>query len=105
VSKIVSISPEAVPEKNGDDMIVTLRVADLRAIMRQEIAAGNGNGHANGHAPTLVSAETAAKNFEVPKTWILEAARRGEIQSVKVGHYVRFRPEDLENFIKVNRST
>jgi excisionase family DNA binding protein len=78
----------------------------FRQIVREELAAaGNGNGHANGHAAILLTAETAAKHFDVPKTWILEAARRGEIQSVRVGHYVRFRPEDLEIFIKANRTS
>jgi hypothetical protein len=37
MSKVIPISPEAVPDKNEDDMIVTLRVADLRAIVRQAV--------------------------------------------------------------------
>jgi excisionase family DNA binding protein len=101
MSKVIPISPEAVPEKNGDEMIVTLRVADLRAIVRQEVkAALNGNSH----SPALLSAEAAAKLFDVPKTWISEASRRGELPSVRLGHYVRFNLEDLEAFVKANRS-
>jgi excisionase family DNA binding protein len=72
----------------------------LRRIVREEIAASNSNGH---DSPILLSAETAAKLFDVPKTWISDAARRGELPSVRVGHYVRFKPEDLEEFIRRNR--
>ncbi len=89
------------PEKNLFEAMLDA----FRRVIREEIvAAGNGNGH--GHqSPALLSAETAAKLFEVPKTWISEAARRGELQSVRVGHYVRFRPEDLEAFISANRNS
>lgn len=72
----------------------------LRRIVREEIkAAVNGNGH---NSPALLSAEAAAKLFDVPKTWIAETARRGELPSVRLGHYVRFRLEDLQAFIESN---
>ena len=75
----------------------------LRRIVREEIVAVIGN--ANGHSPTLLSAAQAAKLWDIPKTWISEAARRGEIPTVRLGHYVRFKPEDLEEFIRLNRSS
>ena len=90
----------AEPVKNPFDMLVE----QIRAAVREEIsAASNGNG--NGHSPTLLSAEKAAKLFDVPKSWISEAARRGEIPSVRLGHYVRFKPEDLATFIQTKRGT
>ena len=76
---------------------------EVRRIVREEIAAAGMNG--NSPSPALLSAEAAAKLFDVPKSWISEAARRGELPSVRVGHYVRFRVDDLENFIKANRSS
>jgi excisionase family DNA binding protein len=82
-----------------------LLVEQIRAVVREEIKAAHVNGNGNGHFPALLSAETAAKCFDVPRTWISEAARRGELPSVKLGHYVRFKPEDLEAFIKANRSS
>jgi excisionase family DNA binding protein len=82
-----------------------LLLEQIRAVVREEIVAANLNGNGNGHSPALLSAEAAAKCFGVPKTWISEAARRGELPSVKLGHYVRFKPEDLESFIKANRSS
>ena len=87
--------------KNPEMMIVTLTVAELRCVVREEIkAATNGNGH----SPTLLSAEQAAQLLHVPKTWVLEMARQGRLKSVRLGHYVRFKPEDLEEFIRVNGS-
>jgi excisionase family DNA binding protein len=82
-----------------------LLLEQIRAVVREEIVAANLNGNGNGHSPALLSAEAAAKCFGVPKTWISEAARRGELPSVKLGHYVRFKPEDLQSFIKANRSS
>ena len=55
-----------------------LLLEQIRAVVREEIVAANLNGNGNGHSPALLSAEAAAKCFGVPKTWISEAARRGE---------------------------
>jgi excisionase family DNA binding protein len=77
----------------------------IRVVVRDEIRTASSNGNGNGnHTPSLLSAESAAKLFDVPKTWISDAARRGELPSVRVGHYVRFTPADLQAFIKANRS-
>lgn len=92
-------------QKNPDDsLIVTLTLRDLRAVIAQEIqgamaAIGNGNGS----SPALMSAEQAAKLYSVPKSWIAEAARSGELASIKMGHYRRFRREDLQNYIEKHR--
>jgi excisionase family DNA binding protein len=47
---------------------------------------------------TYTTAE-AATLLNVPETWLAAAAREGRIRSVRVGHYVRFKIEDLQNFI------
>jgi len=74
----------------------------LRRIIREEIrAAQSQNGHQGGD--TLISAEEAAKRWEVPKSWIEEKARGGVLTCVKLGHYLRFRTIDLERFIKDHR--
>ena len=88
------------PSRNPFDLLLE----QFRAIVREEIAAAS-NGNGNSHSPALLSAEAAAKLFEVPKSWISDAARRGELPSVRLGHYVRFKPEDLEMFIKTKRGT
>ena len=75
--------------------------AELRDIVKEAIQAANQNGHHE--VDTLISADTAAQRWEVPKTWIEEKARRGELPCVKLGHYLRFRTRDLERFIKDHR--
>lgn len=86
------------PEKTPNPF--DLLLDQIRAVVREEVkAAANGNGH----SPTLLSAQQAAKLWNVPTTWISEAARRGELPSVHLGHYVRFKPQDLEEFIMRNR--
>jgi excisionase family DNA binding protein len=78
-----------------------LLIEQIRSVVREVIREEIGGGR-NGDSP-LLSAEAAAKLWDVPKTWILESARRGEIASVKVGHYVRFRPDDLKAFVEKRR--
>ncbi len=71
----------------------------LRRIVREEIqAAISGNG--NHGADQLLKAEEAAKRWSVPVTWIRDMARRGELPHIRLGHYIRFKPEDLDRFIK-----
>jgi excisionase family DNA binding protein len=84
-----------------DSLAVTLTVEQLRELMREELKGATAN---NTHSPTLLSAEEAANRWNVPRTWISEMARQGKLPSVKLGHYVRFRPEDLEEFIRRNRT-
>jgi len=57
----------------------------------------------NGHAIELLSAEAAGKLWGVPTSWIRDMARRGELPHVKLGHYTRFRPDDLARFIQGHR--
>ena len=78
---------------------------EIRRIVREEVKAATNAKNSNEYSPSLLSAAQAAKLWDVPTTWIAEAARRGVLPSVRLGHYVRFRPEDLEEFIKRNRSS
>ena len=74
----------------------------LRTLIREEIQAVQGqNGAKEGNR--LITAETAAKRWEVPKTWIESKARSGELPYVQLGNYKRFNPDDLEQFIKEHR--
>ena len=52
----------------------------------------------------LLTAEEAADFLNVPITWVGEAARRGELPSIKAGHYRRFRRADLEKFIEQKKT-
>ena len=47
----------------------------------------------------LMNAREAAERLRVPRSWISDMARQGKIRSVRLGHYVRFRAEDLDQFV------
>jgi excisionase family DNA binding protein len=47
----------------------------------------------------LLTATDAARVLGVPKSYILELGRRGDIPRVTMGKYVRFRPADLATYI------
>ncbi|HEX9262840.1 MAG TPA: helix-turn-helix domain-containing protein [Candidatus Binatia bacterium] len=67
----------------------------FRKIVRDEIAA------AVKSQPkpklTYTTAE-AAEILNVPETWLATAAREGRVPCLRLGHYVRFKLADLENF-------
>jgi excisionase family DNA binding protein len=48
----------------------------------------------------LIDAKTASKLLGVPHTWLLAQARAGRIPHHRLGHYVRFRPEDLRTWLE-----
>ena len=73
--------------------------SELEEIVEGAVAkALNKNGHQDGDH--LLDAKTAAKRLCVPVSWIRDMARRGELPSIELGHYRRFRIEDLDRFIK-----
>jgi excisionase family DNA binding protein len=104
-SKVHQIRPiETGPETNGADMLVTLRVADLREIIRGELKAVL----AAQRPPVAKMAFTireAAEMLSVPPTWLAAKARAGEIPTTRQGHYVTFAEQDLKDFIAKMRNT
>jgi excisionase family DNA binding protein len=56
----------------------------------------------NGKAPLMTSAEVAAR-LSVSRATVVDYARRGLIQSVRIGQQTRFEPEAVEEFIKIRR--
>ena len=80
---------------------VTLTVGQLKALVREEAQKAVGqNGQ---HEGELLSAEAAAERWDVPVSKIRDMARRGELPCVRLGHYIRFKPEDLDRFVKEHR--
>jgi excisionase family DNA binding protein len=49
-------------------------------------------------ASTLLAARELAELFGVPESWVREQARLGNLPFFKLGHYVRFRIEEVERF-------
>ena len=90
------------PKKaNIDDSTpsVTLSVGQLREVFRQEMEKGaNGNGYRDWG--DLLDAEGAASHLCVPVSKVRNMARKGELPCVRIGYYIRFQPEDLDQYIK-----
>jgi excisionase family DNA binding protein len=91
---------ESVPELLSQ---VALRVAALKtleggllSLLLSERIATNGLGHG---ASKLLGARELAELFGVPESWVREQARLGILPSFKLGHYVRFRIEEVERFL------
>lgn len=53
--------------------------------------------------PTLLDVDQAAHRLGVTTRWIRRAIAQRRIPFVKVGHYVRFIPEELDAYITANR--
>lgn len=47
----------------------------------------------------LLSVEEVAALLAVPKRWVYDAARRGELPSGRLGKYLRFRRTDVVDFV------
>ena len=59
---------------------------------------------AEGRAFTpLIDAKAAGKLLGVPHTWLLAQARARRIPHHRLGHYVRFDPNDLRAWVKEGR--
>lgn len=75
---------------------------ELEEIVERAIKkALNGYGHQDGDR--LLDAKQAAKRWSIPESWIRDMARKGELPCVRLGHYLRFKFEDLDQFIKAHR--
>jgi len=71
-----------------------LEGALLSLMLSQRIVARSLS-NANG----LLDARTLARLFGVPESWVREQARLGNLPSFKLGHYVRFRLEEVERYL------
>ena len=72
----------------------TLEGALLSLMLSQRIAARSFS-----NASALLAAPELAKLFGVPESWVREQARLGNLPSIKLGHYVRFRIEEVERYL------
>lgn len=56
------------------------------------------------HSFALIDAKAASRMLGVPYTWLLAQAREGRIPHHRLGHYVRFNPDDLRDWLQETRS-
>ncbi|MGA9284094.1 MAG: helix-turn-helix domain-containing protein [Solirubrobacteraceae bacterium] len=52
----------------------------------------------------LIDAKAASQLLGVPYTWLLAQARANNIPHHRLGHYVRFDPDDLQTWLRETRS-
>lgn len=50
----------------------------------------------------LMESDEVAAYIGVPTSWVRARARRNEIPCVRLGHYVRFRREAIDDWIRDN---
>ena len=72
----------------------TLEGALLSLMLSQRIAARSFS-----NTSALLAAPELAKLFGVPESWVREQARLGNLPSLELGHYVRFRIEEVERYL------
>lgn len=74
-----------------------LRLSATRLLRRRRGAASTGV------FTPLIDAKAAGELLGVPHTWLLAQARAARIPHHRLGHYVRFNPEDLTQWLKDTR--
>ena len=86
------VRPDDVPELLGE---LTTWEAKLRMMME----------HTNGNGPSLrlLTSEDVAAMLNVKPFFVEERARRGEIKSVELGRYRRYRLEDVVDYVEAQR--
>lgn len=72
---------EAAKSPNPFDLLVE----QIRAVVREEIKAANGNG-----STELFEPEELAARLKVPVSWVYEQSRQNRIPTHRVGRYIRF---------------
>ncbi len=77
----------------------------LRRIVREEIQAFKAELNGQQDGGHMLTAGQVAELWEVPVSKVREMARRGELPHVRLGHYMRFQPEDLKECARVRRRT
>lgn len=84
-----------------------LRLAHSAASPARSAINSTGNETQNHPRPftPLIDAKAASGLLGVPYTWLLAQAREGRIPHHRLGHYVRFNPEDLKDWLQETKLT
>jgi excisionase family DNA binding protein len=78
------------------------RTAALRTLETQilwRLLAESSSGTKSDGFPRLLNAKQLAEHLAVPESWVREQARLGQLPSIKLGHYVRFRLDDVQQYL------
>ena len=56
-----------------------------------------------GDEGVMLTVRDLMRRLNVPRSWVYEAAARGELPSLKLGKYLRFRQDELERYLEEKR--
>ena len=52
----------------------------------------------------LLTAGEVAEVLNLRLSWVRDKTRQGELPHVKLGHYVRYRPADVQEYVEAQRA-
>lgn len=84
----------------GRNPAARARAGAARIIAKARAITGE---HAVNGYTRLIDAKAASQILGVPPTWLLAQARAGRIPHHRLGHYVRFKADDLSRWLEENR--
>lgn len=78
---------------------LALACSAILAALAATMATPNGRAAEVPPGPALLTVAEAAQRANVPVSWIRQAVKDGRLPSMKLGHYRRIKPNDLEHFL------
>jgi excisionase family DNA binding protein len=90
---------EALPQLLTEIASRTATLKTLEGALLALILSQHNGGHGIHNQSGLLGAPELAKRFGVPETWVREQARLGKLPFIRLGHYVRFRLEEVERYL------
>ena len=90
---------EALPQLLTEIASRTATLKTLEGVLLSLILSQRNGGHGNNAGTGLLDAPELAKRFGVPESWVREQARLGKLPFIRLGHYVRFRLEEVESYL------
>ena len=99
-SRLKGLMPEALPDLLAQvgSRIGALKILEgalLSMVLNQHVA----NRGAKGEKNELLTAPQLAKLWGVPESWVRDQARMGNLPHVRLGHYMRFKLDEAEQFL------
>ena len=93
------LASEALPELLTEIASRTATLKTLEGALLSLILSQRNGGHGSNMPTGLLDAPELAKRLGVPESWVREQARLGNLPSFKLGHYVRFKLEEVERYL------
>ena len=90
---------EALPQLLTEIAARTATLKTLEGALLSLILSQRNGGHGNDISAGLLDAPELAKRLGVPESWVREQARIGKLPFIRLGHYVRFRLEEVERYL------